>query len=393
MASQNSQFSQQDDDSDVEIIECLTDTQPINYSQEGEADLEAEPEPEEKKGPPAKKAKAEKSKRIAKRKHWLLTYPHLTEEQCDLDAIMANVKKLGFVSYACVSREEHKDGTPHVHIFVSFTKARQFTFSAKGELSFLIPGGKHGNFKGHDYGSTDDMLAYVQKDKDFIEDGVYISDSACAWTQAIKAKSKAESMNILKTAAPRDYVLWHDKIDKTMSNLHAPPAAAYQPPAHHHPFDNVPQVLQDWVTNELPKTDRARCLVLIGGTRTGKSSWARSLRGRHVFMRTHFSVDALRVEPGQPPFELLIFDDNPEISEKKFKYRKGLLTQMGAAFLADKYRAKRNVDVTQPAIVLVNKAEYVPWCTDPSHDEYDYWQRNSTVVDIGNEKLCSMIED
>lgn len=52
--------------------------------------------------------------------------------------------------------------------------------------------------------------------------------------------------------------------------------------------------MKDWVTTELPKTDRPKTLVIWGPSRTGKTSWARSL-GNHTYLKYTWSVKQLRM--------------------------------------------------------------------------------------------------
>lgn len=135
----------------------------------------------------------------------------------------------------------------------------------------------------------------------------------------------------------------------------------------------LPQALIDWVNIESIKTDRPKCLVLVGPSRLGKTQWARSL-GTHMYWRgmtncTEWNEDA----------KFVIFDD---IKWDFIPQKKSLLTCMGEATITDKYRAKKSIVVDKPAIVLLNVFDI------DAIDESEYWRANLCVINI-TEKLYS----
>lgn len=329
--------------------------------------------------PPKKKLK--NNARVGNGKHWLLTYPALTYEQASKTKVAERIDELWgcAVQYSCVAREKHEDGTPHIHVFLTFDKKKQFR--ARGELDTLIPGGKHGDYKCMRFGSTDKMMKYVKKDKNWTEKGVYISDSCNSWTQAINADSNEAALEILKVGQPREFVVYNSAITQTFSKLHPKPLKPWQAPVDLSPW-SLPAEVQGWLAQEYTKKDRPKCLVLVGDSRTGKTTWARSVTPDHLYMRGELNMVKLST-----PAKLLILDDCKPLSMKSFPYRKQLLTAMGEATVTDKYRKKMDIIINYPCIVLANTAKEVPWCTDSEHEEYNYWKVNSVYIDIENNKL------
>ena len=129
----------------------------------------------------------------------------------------------------------------------------------------------------------------------------------------------------------------------------------------------VPKELAQWVEKELIKTDRPKCLVLVGPSRLGKTQWARSL-GTHMYWRGMTNVTRWNTAA-----KYLIFDD---IEWNFIPHKKSLLTCMGAATVTDKYKGKKDIIVDKPAIVLLNQFDI------DSIDEPSYWRANLTVVHI-----------
>lgn len=353
-----------------EASQEMTDPEPRNAPDEDDNE-------EEEDAPPAKRNKLGKPARIGNAKNWLLTYPNLTYEQANKHAIAKNIDKYfnGEEQYCVIARENHKNGIPHIHIFIQFRKKKQFR--SIGVLDALIPGGKHGNYKAARH--PDAARAYVMKCKNYLETGNYAVENP--WKEAIEAKSVDAGMEVLKAHKCRDFVLFSDKIEQTLKRLHPVAAtASYVQRSGLKPWI-LPDELTRWVQDELPKKgDRALALVLVGDSRTGKTTWARSLvPENHNYFRGEFSLNHFRDAAA-----LNVFDDCASISGKSRHYRKQLLTCMGESFLTDKYTKKVKVNISQPSIVLVNTSEEVAWCTDSESGEYAYWQKNAIVVILEN---------
>lgn len=122
--------------------------------------------------------------------------------------------------------------------------------------------------------------------------------------------------------------------------------------------------------------DRPRSLVLIGESRTGKTSWARSL-GTHIYWAgltdaKQFNADA----------DYVIFDD---FDWKYMPNKKQWLGCQKEFTISDKYVKKLTVTWGKPCIYLCNlDQDFRMHCT-PS--ENDFYRANCLFVNIGDNKF------
>ena len=102
------------------------------------------------------------------------------------------------------------------------------------------------------------------------------------YTNAIGATSRDEYLKGVAEGNPRSYVIYHDKILAFADRKFPVLAPDYTAP--HTEFRDLPEEVTQWVTEELPKRNRPKTLVIWGPSRTGKTSWARSLvRGYFIY--------------------------------------------------------------------------------------------------------------
>lgn len=134
---------------------------------------------------------------------------------------------------------------------------------------------------------------------------------------------------------------------------------------------NLPTAIADWLRVEYTKCERAKCLILVGPTRLGKTNWARSL-GPHMFWRGNVNYGGWNQNA-----RYIVIDD---IEWKYIPQKKSILTQMGHITLTDKYVKKLDVFNDKPAIFCTND---MPTIEDGFNE---YWHVNTTVVCL-NEKL------
>jgi Geminivirus rep protein central domain len=110
------------------------------------------------------------------------------------------------------------------------------------------------------------------------------------YTQALEASTRDLFFSGIKSADPKNYVLHYENLEYFADKHYAPPKTEYTP--EYNDFIRVPQEMRDWVASELPKKNRPKNLVIWGPSRTGKTSWARSL-GNHTYLGFAWSVKEL----------------------------------------------------------------------------------------------------
>lgn len=185
---------------------------------------------------------------------------------------------------------------------------------------------------------------------------------ADAYNKAHTIEDYDEAMLYLRTTIPIDYHRAYHGISGALS---------YKRKFKAHIDEcefgwQLPQAITDWLKNEFTKKKRARCLILVGPSQLGKTSWARSL-GPHVFWN---GMTAMELWDDKAKY--IVYDD---IEWKYIPNKKSMLTAMGDTNVTDKYMKKKPIYNNKPAIVCTNDV--------PEHETKalaDYWALNSTVV-------------
>ena len=79
-----------------------------------------------------------------------------------------------------------------------------------------------------------------------------------------------------------------------------------------------------WIENQFPRTSRAQCLIIIGPTGTGKTSFATSLPGDYNYFQVRFNLDRWNDNA-----RYSVYDDIPwdEFEKRNFPDKRSLLTQ------------------------------------------------------------------
>jgi len=95
-----------------------------------------------------------------------------------------------------------------------------------------------------------------------------------------------------------------------------------------------------WLEHEFVRDKRAKCLVLIGPTGTGKTSFAKSLQGRYNYFQESWNFDHWNDYA-----RYSIYDDVPwdEFEKRHFPSKKSLLAQNGPAHVRYKEQSYRMV--------------------------------------------------
>lgn len=290
-------------------------------------------------------------------KNIFLTYP-----QCDLEKeqvlqFFSNLFEYDF-KYA-IGREQHKDGGCHLHVLLALSQK----FSTRNERWADIA---HFHPNIQPCRSLKNVLRYVTKDGDYIST---IIESTSGWLAALRANTRADFLEIVRETSPRDYILQHDRIlsfaDKHFSTVKESVANYTMDD-----FLYVPKIMTDWARDNLfsPKNlaERRMTLILVGPSRIGKTSWARSLTPNHIYWNgmTSFKewVDNIK---------LLILDD---IDWLHLPMKKQLLGCQDEFIATDKYSPKRKCLFGGTCILLSNVFQ-LDW-------ESDWYRKNCIVFEI-----------
>jgi len=270
--------------------------------------------------------------------------------------------------YLTYQRERCPDtGRLHWQSYCEFKRDQRLTTIQK----LLAIGKSHCEKRG---GQPSEAAKYCQKEdsriEPFVEFGVRSADKEKKTDKdSIYRRAHAEpdyetAMAIIRTALPEDYT-------RSFINIRAALQYKVEKVLYHRELEfgwTLPNSITKWLAEEFTKVERARCLVLIGPTRLGKTAWARSL-GRHI----HWRIDTA-MEYWDDEARYIVIDD---IEWKYIPRKKGLLTQMGDFTITDKYMKKRIVNNNKPAIVLLNEKHFNEQYAD---DDPDYWDHNTTIV-------------
>lgn len=160
-----------------------------------------------------------------------MTYP-----QCPIDKdicldLLKEILTTYGISYIVVSSEQHEDGSPHLHAFISLTS--KYDQRNANCLDITDPATDtvyHGNYQ-----ASRNIAAskqYVKKDGNFTEEG---NDATVAkrtrdeaFAEALAANTRQEAEEILRSKAPRDYCMGFGNITSCLDKVFKPDPAPYQ---------------------------------------------------------------------------------------------------------------------------------------------------------------------
>lgn len=262
------------------------------------------------------------------------------------------------VTNYCIARETHDDGGIHVHAYFEFERK----LDSRDPLLFDILG-SHPNIQR--IRSKSAWLSYLHKED---EDPLTNIAWGSVWTRALRAGSHQGAMDLVEEEKPRDFVLYHERIDHFFRERFR--ARMEFEPRHELGTFTIPREVRLWFNHyvhadSLPS--RFKLLVLWGPTQTGKTTLIRTMAPAHNYFAGMFSLDDY-----DDTNKINVFDD---CEWTYIPNKKALL--LGATsqevILTDKYRAKKRVRAL-PAVWLTN---HIPQWSDEA-----YWEANSVVVSV-----------
>nr|WBU87220.1 replicase [Papaya leaf curl Haveri virus] len=235
-------------------------------------------------------------------KNYFLTYPQCSLTKEEALSQLQNLSTPTSNKFIRVCRELHENGEPHLHVLIQF----EGKFKCQNNRFFDLvsptrPAHFHPNIQGAK--SSSDVKAYVEKNGDVLDFGVFQVDGRSArggqqsandaYAEAINSGSKAAALNILREKAPKDYVLQFHNLNANLDRIFTPPLEVYVYPFSFSSFDRVPPDLVDWVSSNVvcsaARPIRPISIVIEGDSRTGKTMWARSL-GPHHYLCGHLGL-------------------------------------------------------------------------------------------------------
>ncbi|AFD54465.1 unnamed protein product [Macroptilium yellow net virus] len=299
-------------------------------------------------------------------KNYFVTYPQysLSKEEAlsQLLAIQTPVNKL----FLRVARELHEDGQPHLHVLIQFegkfvcTNSRLFDLTSPTRSAHFHPNIQAAK-------SCSDVKAYVEKDGDFIDHGVFQIDGRSArggqqsandtYAKVLNAGSVMEALNILKEEQPKDFVLQHHNIRSNLERIFAKAPEPWVPPFPLSSFTNVPVEMQAWADDYFGRDAAARperpiSIIIEGDSRTGKTMWARTL-GSHNYLSGHLDFNS-RVYSNDVQYNVI---DDVAPHYLKLKHWKELIGAQRDWQSNCKYGKPVQIKGGIPCIVLCNPGE------------------------------------
>nr|CDO50000.1 replication associated protien [Chilli leaf curl virus]CDO50018.1 replication associated protien [Chilli leaf curl virus] len=325
-------------------------------------------------------------------KNYFLTYPNcsLTKEEAlsQLQNLDTPVNKL----FIRVCRELHENGEPHLHVLVQFegkyqcTNNRFFDLISPTRSTHFHPNIQRAK-------SSSDVKAYVEKDGDFIDSGVFQIDGRSArggcqsandaYAEAINSGSKAAALNILREKAPKDYVLQFHNLNANLDRIFTPPPDVYVSPFLSSSFDQVPDELEEWasvnVVGAAARPLRPMSIVIEGDSRTGKTMWARSL-GPHNYLCGHLDLSP-KVYSNDASYNVI--DDVDPHYLKHFKEFMGAQRDWQSN---TKYGKPVQIKGGIPAIFLCNpgpNSSYKEFLDEEKNSALKHWAlKNATFITL-----------
>nr|CRI68215.1 Replication protein [Pepper golden mosaic virus] len=230
-------------------------------------------------------------------KNIFLTYP-----QCDIpkDEALEMLRSLKWSvvkpMYIRVSREEHSDGFPHLHCLIQLSgkcnikDARFFDITHPRRSAQFHPNVQAAK-------DSNAVKNYVTKDGEYCEYGQYKVSGGTkhykddVYYNAVNAASAEEALDIIKEGDPKPFIVSYHNIKANIERIFTTPPMPWIPPYPLSSFNNVPEDMQQWVSeyfggSSAARPDRPISIVMEGDSRSGKTMWARAL-GPHNYWSGH----------------------------------------------------------------------------------------------------------
>ncbi|CAF1320303.1 unnamed protein product [Adineta steineri] len=144
------------------------------------------------------------------------------------------------------------------------------------------------------------------------------------------------------------------------------------------------EVVNRWIRHHFSRTKQAKCLILIGPTDTGKTTFALSLPGHVNHFKGKWNLKSWHDYARYSVYDGIRWDD---FSKLNYPNKEDLLTQNGKINAGAKYRRPIEINVRQPAIVLLNPEDAGSLTREPrtikEQQLAQYWKERATVYIMG----------
>nr|QAV52502.1 AC1 [Chino del tomate Amazonas virus] len=299
-------------------------------------------------------------------KNYFLTYPHCSLTKDDALSQLINLQTPTNKLFIRVAREFHENGEPHLHVLIQFEGKYQCTNNRFFDLvSPTRSAHFHPNIQGAK--SSSDVKAYMEKDGDFIDHGVFQIDGRSArggcqsandsYAKALNAGDASQALNILREEQPRDFFANYHNLKANAERIFAKAPEPWIPPFPLSSFTQVPEEMQEWADEFFGRGAAARperpiSIIIEGDSRTGKTMWARAL-GPHNYLSGHLDFNS-RVYSNQVEYNVI---DDVAPHYLKLKHWKELIGSQKDWQSNCKYGKPVQIKGGIPSIVLCNPGE------------------------------------
>nr|AIQ85890.1 AC1 [Squash leaf curl virus] len=203
-------------------------------------------------------------------------------------------------NYIRVAREEHSDGSPHLHCLIQLSGKSNIKDAGFFDVTHPRRSARfHPNIQAAK--DTNAVKNYITKEGDYCESGQYKvsggskSNKDDVYHNAVNAGSAGEALEIIKAGDPKTFIVNYHNLLANVERLFQKPPEPWVPPFEISSFTSVPEELQDWADDYFNECSAARprptSIIIEGGSRTGKTMWARSL-GPHNYLSGHLDFNS-----------------------------------------------------------------------------------------------------
>nr|AWK29721.1 replication initiator protein [Ageratum enation virus] len=235
-------------------------------------------------------------------KNYFLTYPKCSLTKEEALSQLLNLQTPTNKKYIKICRELHEDGSPHLHVLIQF----EGKYQCKNQRFFdMVSPNRSAHFHPNIQRakSSTDVKSYIDKDGDTLEWGEFQIDGRSARggqqtandaaAEALNAGSKEAAMAIIREKLPEKFIFQYHNLNSNLDRIFTPPLEVYVSPFLSSSFDQVPEELEEWVSENVmvaaARPLRPQSIVIEGDSRTGKTMWARSL-GPHNYLCGHLDL-------------------------------------------------------------------------------------------------------